>query len=333
MPRKKTQGSGSADPELGNVGQEERWQVPNRVHQVGEDRWCTSCGSSWQSALSKFCPNPDCDAHRADAAPTAAALKGQKRFLVLGPNGHPFLKPDARRYEDDALRPDEEVSGKEARRVRVELAFQSPDWSLGNVLSWIAFRDPAMNCRFETRWLNGRKHESRQRLFLYGSRSTGRKQRLMLVAKPDQALLAALQVGKLVAIRSGEKVRRRHWFGKDTRHLSDDLRFERAAVMKCWRAGGDEVAGTAIGSDSDPQTVHPITRDRPAPEKTRGRKPKELPRVVDALRTALTDGRYTLKQLLESNQESLRSDFCTSRSTIQRAVKALQNNAAQNCPK
>jgi hypothetical protein len=124
-------------------------------------------------------------------------------------------------------------------------AYESDDWSLGNILSWIAFVNPALICRFEPRWTrayfskgqwrDSRHLTSRQRLMLYRQRPMlYRKRRPMLVERPDHVLLAALQANRLTAIRDGRELPSVYWFGKDAQHLTEDLRFRRVEAIKCW---------------------------------------------------------------------------------------------------
>jgi hypothetical protein len=154
--------------------------------------------------------------------------------LILGAGGRPVLKPDPEWQAQDALTPDEEVSKAAARRAWTASVYHSPGWLLGHILGWIAFRDPKLICRFE-----GPK--SRQRMALYGMRSTGRKRRLMAVAGPDHVLLAALQRGELQAMRNGEEIPRHHWSNKTVQDLADDLCFWQAEVLRCWPAESDRV--------------------------------------------------------------------------------------------
>lgn len=121
--------------------------------------------------------------------------------------------------------------------ARSEREFRSPDWSLGNVLSWIAFRDPALICRFEGR------HE----LLTYRRYDHPRSRNLkrpMLDPRADQKLLDVLKDGGLTAIRNGAEIPSAHWFGKYPSHLSNDLRFRGAEVIGCWTLDGSEAAAT-----------------------------------------------------------------------------------------
>ena len=131
-----------------------------------------------------------------------------------------------------------------AEREFAKKAYESEDWSLGNILSWIAFGDWALICRFEPRWAGGywskarwreaRHFTSRQRLMLYRQRPTlNSKRRPMIIKRPDAELLAALKANRLTAIRDGQELPALYWFGKDVRYLKDDLRFRRAEAIKC----------------------------------------------------------------------------------------------------
>jgi hypothetical protein len=124
------------------------------------------------------------------------------------------------------------------------------------VLSWIAFGDPALICRFEGRYnLYSYRFHKHPR--------SGNPKRPMLVSKPDRTLLDALQDGVLTAIRNGAEIPSSHWFGKHTSHLSDDLRFRRAEVIRCWRAEGEEAAITMAAARrvrSKPRDDKPVRR-------------------------------------------------------------------------
>jgi hypothetical protein len=178
--------------------------------------------------------------------------KGRKQrpvAVVLAPAGDPLvLNPaeiaDIARMADiareDAARPDVPVDRAEVLRIRATVEFNSPDWSLGNVLSWIEFRDPAMIARFE----------SRQQLLAYGIRSIGKTRREMLTNRPDQALLTALQVGKVSAIRDGTTLLSDRWFGKDVAHLTDNLRFRRPEIIHVFPAPAP-ITRVAADTESD----------------------------------------------------------------------------------
>jgi len=181
-------------------------------------------------------------------------LKGATLDQLLADQEKPNHLPLGRRWRlKGERRARNREFHEEVNRAWAEREYQSPDWSLGNVMSWIAFRDPALICRFESRWSEGRKIESRQRLFLYGCRSSGKK-RQMLVNRPDQVLLAALQRGELRAIRNGAEIPSRHWFGKDVRDLIDDLRFRRDEGIKCWPSVESNEAAPMTPTASEPST-------------------------------------------------------------------------------
>jgi hypothetical protein len=112
-----------------------------------------------------------------------------------------------------------------------EREFQSPDWSLGNTLSWLAFHDPALICQ-----LKGRLSISWYGLYKHEDRSASLAVRPMLVPRADQTLLDALMDGQLTAIRNGIEIPSSYWFGKHSKHLSDDLRFRRMEVLAAFPA-------------------------------------------------------------------------------------------------
>jgi hypothetical protein len=115
---------------------------------------------------------------------------------------------------------------RELRRARAEREFQSPDWSLGNILSWIAFDDPALICQFKDRF-----SPPFQRI---------PSNQPMRVDKPVQELFAALQAGRLKVIRNGAPLPSLYWFGKNIKNLTGDLRFRRDEALKYWPAENDE---------------------------------------------------------------------------------------------
>jgi hypothetical protein len=193
-----------------------------------------------------------------------------------------------------------------AEREFAKKAYESEDWSLGNVLSWRAFRDPALICRFEPRWVGGdwskarwredqwreaRHLTSRQRLMLYRLRPM--LNRPMLVERPDQELLAALQANRLTAIRDGQELPSVYWFGKDVEHLTDDLRFRRAEAIKCWhteKRQPDAVLDEAViispstgiaEAKADQQQVGGRERPAPAARRRRGPMPGSRFKVPD----------------------------------------------------
>jgi hypothetical protein len=112
----------------------------------------------------------------------------------------------------------------EARADRAEIAFQNPDWSLGNILSWIAFRDRERICELRDRrdLLAHRRYSSMGAPSVKGA------------DKADRLLLYALKDGGVMAIKNGKRILGRCWFGKSTSELSDDLRFQRIEALKRW---------------------------------------------------------------------------------------------------
>jgi hypothetical protein len=141
--------------------------------------------------------------------------------------------------------------------VRSEREFRSPDWSLGNVLSWIAFRDPALICRFESRHdlLTYRRYDQ--------PRSRNLK-RPMLDPHADQKLLDVLKDAGLTAIKEGAEIASSYWFGKHTSHLSDDLRFRRAEAIARWSMESGEAATMPQASSrlDDNKPVRPPSREK-----------------------------------------------------------------------
>ena len=119
--------------------------------------------------------------------------------------------------------------------ARAEYEFQNLDWSLGNVLSWIAFRDPLLICKFESRRNLAAKR-------LYDFPRSGPLGRPMVVPLADRILLDALKEGPMTAIRAGAEIPSAFWFGKQTLDLKMDLRLRRAEVISRWPADIGEQA-------------------------------------------------------------------------------------------
>ncbi len=99
--------------------------------------------------------------------------------------------------------------------------FRSADWSLGNVLSWFAFRDPALIRQYvgwETAPPRSKEFKFRPRPVLDNP-------------EPARQLLDALKRGHLTAIQNGSPVPADAWFDRDIDALSGKLRFKREEVL------------------------------------------------------------------------------------------------------
>ncbi len=154
-----------------------------------------------------------------------SAVVGGEHLTINGVR-YPVRVNVLRQHLDEWMGIDESV-GKAAAQARADREYQNPDWSLGNVLSWITFRDRSLICQFERRsrvW----SYE------FYKNRGSGPAKRPMLVPRPDQVLLNALKDGQLTAISNGTEIPSSFWFGKYTSHLPDDLHFRRVEAFKCW---------------------------------------------------------------------------------------------------
>jgi len=140
-----------------------------------------------------------------------------------------------------------------ASKMRAEREFNSPDWSLGNVLSWIAFRDPALVCQFERRrdvfWYKLYNKPPRTRM----------DKRPMLDPRADWTLLDSLKDSRLTAIRNGAELPSSYWFGKFTSHLADDLRFRRTETIKCWPVEKSNTSAALQSHIGDEGAVAPIS--------------------------------------------------------------------------
>jgi hypothetical protein len=115
----------------------------------------------------------------------------------------------------------------DVRWMRAEYEFQSLDWSLGNALSWIAYRDALLICAFETQ-----RDLARKRFYSFPRSDVPR--RGMVLPMTDQSLLVALKEGTITAIQNGASVPSTFWFGRQSRDLDANLRFRRAEVIRCW---------------------------------------------------------------------------------------------------
>jgi hypothetical protein len=193
---------------------------------------------------------------------TFAEINGGDDQIVIRGQWGSAPKGDSRDHGE----PPDEPPASEAARGRI--GFQSPVWYLGNVLAWIAFRDPARLCRFESGWIGQRFLGSRQRLLASGLRTSGKRR---VVDRPDWALLAALQNGDVTVTRDSAKLSRLYWFDKDVRHLTDDLRFLRAKVLARWPAISNDKMGegqpkAASGSKGTARRARVSNRSRRAPQ-------------------------------------------------------------------
>ncbi len=173
--------------------------------------------------------------------------------------------------------------------------FQSPDWSLGNIVSWIAFRDPAL-----IRWFVG--------CFVRFEKSGS----AVIVAPPEKIasdpepprreLLAALKAGKVTAIKGGEILPREWWFGLETRHLPSDLRFRRDDAMNRWRTRA---------------------RHKPGPE------PRLRNAMKEAMLADLRSQKRTPEQLQQDTIDVLVAEYGGSRNTASAARKEALSEFAR----
>jgi hypothetical protein len=116
----------------------------------------------------------------------------------------------------DELREDIEKSIAQCRRLESERVRAKPDWSVWNVLSWIAFRDLALLCEIQD--------ESKlRRVIWYGHPS-------LKAYAPESLLVSALQRGQLQGIRGGEELKAYYWYGKWK--VDRDIRFDRIAYSR-----------------------------------------------------------------------------------------------------
>jgi hypothetical protein len=131
---------------------------------------------------------------------------------------------------------------------RAEHEFKSPDWSLGNVLSWITFDDPVLICQFKGRrdLLAYCQYDHRRSAFFYPEPR---------IARADQLLIDALKTECVTAISNGALVPSAYWFGKNSYDLTDDLQFRCAEVTAMdWRQAAERHQGRA----SEPTDLIPL---------------------------------------------------------------------------
>jgi hypothetical protein len=119
----------------------------------------------------------------------------------------------------DELREDTEKSATQYRRFESERVRAKPDWSVWNVLSWIAFRDLALLCEIQD-------EGELRRVVWYGHPS-------LKAYAPESLLISALQRGQLRGIRDGEELKRHYWHGRWK--VDRDIRFDRDSVLQIWR--------------------------------------------------------------------------------------------------
>jgi hypothetical protein len=108
----------------------------------------------------------------------------------------------------------------ERQRFRAKYIWSKPDWSVWNVLSWIAFRDSGLLSEIED-------EVTLEQVMLYGHP-------LLREAAPESLLRNALARGRLQAIRLGEPVPTFYWFGK--KKVDRNTWFEPYKVLEIWPA-------------------------------------------------------------------------------------------------
>jgi hypothetical protein len=125
----------------------------------------------------------------------------------------------------------------EAERAASDWEFHRPDWSLGNVLSWIVFRDPAQIRRYAGYFIPSRDTDWTIFCTQFGARFGAASDQGLPDPRPAaELLLAALKVGKLTAIQGGEVLPTEQWFGLEIRDLRPALRFRSAKAVRLWPA-------------------------------------------------------------------------------------------------
>jgi hypothetical protein len=109
----------------------------------------------------------------------------------------------------------------ERRRLECEQIRAKPDWSVWNVLSWIAFRDLALLCEIEDK-------DGLRRVVMWGHP-------FLKEPAPEPVLMTALKRNELPAIRNGEELPAKYWYGKTK--VDRNVWFDRDSVLRLWRDG------------------------------------------------------------------------------------------------
>jgi len=151
-----------------------------------------------------------CDLRRAMAMEQSSAPAASAPALETSPS--PLAN-------DDKLREDVEKSVAQCRRFESERVRPKPDWSVWNVLSWIAFRDLSLLCELQD-------EGELRRVIWYGPPS-------LTAYAPESLLITALQRDQLRGIRDGEELKAYYWYGKWK--VDRDIRFDRDSVLQIWR--------------------------------------------------------------------------------------------------
>ena len=105
--------------------------------------------------------------------------------------------------------------------------FNKLDWSAGEVLSWIAWRDPTLICEIPD-YRNLQFFIWYPDQYLDGDSAVEARD-----LNPHDALLLALKMGQLSAIKDGTKLPRDYWCGKDVKDLWQ-VHFWRENILELW---------------------------------------------------------------------------------------------------
>ena len=127
------------------------------------------------------------------------------------------------------------VSGQRVRELWPSLdqiqseEFEREDWTVFHAILWITYRDPSL-----FHFVGSSSPRARAQCAMRPTR----------VQRPRKELLAALQTGKLNAIRRGENIAREYWFGRQLPRLQPDetrIYFWRRDLFEGWPPFADDL--------------------------------------------------------------------------------------------
>ena len=119
---------------------------------------------------------------------------------------------------------------QKSRREFAERAFNKPDWSAYEVISWLAWRDPTLICEIPD-------HRNLQYFIWYPDQFFDEDSIVEIRdPNPHDTLLLALKTGQLSAIKDGTQLSREYWCGKEMKDLSQ-VHFWRENILALWPAG------------------------------------------------------------------------------------------------
>jgi hypothetical protein len=130
----------------------------------------------------------------------------------------------------DEVEKDAIASQQKGGREFAERAFNKPDWSAYEAISWLAWRDPTLICEIPD-------HRNLEYFIWYPDQFfDGDSIVEIRDPNPHDTLLLALKAGRLSAIKDGTQLSRDYWCGKEMRDLSQ-VHFWRENILALWPAG------------------------------------------------------------------------------------------------